>query len=91
MNQVKDNYDRAWEHIMNMATAIKEVGIPDHAIPMALADFLVMSVLAMMHDEGTGDYAVYGIIDRQFNMLNDYRLGNEPFINGFNGNETMNS
>ena len=81
-----NDYDKAWE-ILKIATAdFKAAGIPDHEVPPAAADYLVMSVLALGMSEGTSEIAVETIIKRMEAMLDDWRNGRPPFTE-FNGLE----
>ena len=72
-------YDKVWE-IMKLATDdFIAAGIPKHEIPPALADYLILSVLAMGRENGLSEQAAEAIIERQKNLLEDWRQGKSPF------------
>lgn len=78
-------YDRVHEHLQLFAAAIRISGIPDEEMPPAVADFLLVSVLAMASESGLSDFAAEAIIGRMRLMLDKWRAGEPPFGAGFNG------
>ncbi len=75
----KDPYDRVWDIMKKATTEFKSARILDHEIPPALADYLLMSVLAMGNENGLSEQAALAIIRRMENMLDDWRHGRPPF------------
>jgi len=82
----RDEHDRALKVLRRTADMFRDAGVPDHAIPPALADHLVMVTLALGSSNGLADQAVRAILLRMENMLQDWRLGNPPFEE-FNGRD----
>lgn len=73
------DYDSIWEIMKRISTEMQEAGIPDHEVPPAMADFLIMSVLAMGHANGVSVYTAQTIIQRMEDMVEDWKQGNPPF------------
>ncbi len=88
MKEDQNDYERVWEHLHKTALAMKDDGITDSNVPLAIADFLIINTLAMTHQEGTGPIAVHALLARQIRLLDDWCNGNAPFEeDDFNGKE----
>lgn len=75
----QDEHDRAMKALQKTADIFREAGVPDHAIPPALADHLVMVTLVLGSNNGLAHQAVRAILLRMEKTLQDWRLGNPPF------------
>lgn len=77
----KSHYDNVWEVLKDATHILQGREIPLYEAPPAIADYLIMSVLAMGRANGVSEQAALAIIERQLNLLNDWRMGNPPFSN----------
>lgn len=73
------HYDKVWEVLKRASTEMKDAGIPDHEMPPAVADFLIMAVLVMGRSNGLSIQAAEAIIKRMEQTVEDYKQGNPPF------------
>ncbi|MCJ2187886.1 hypothetical protein [Novosphingobium beihaiensis] len=74
-----DGYDRMWDLLKLLLADWRAEGITDEDVFPALADFLVMNLLAAGQANGVSEIAVKAIIERMQNTLEDWRQGNPPF------------
>ena len=77
--QKKNHYDSTWEILKNATDEFQAQDIPLAETPPAVADWLIMSVLALGQKEGISELAAITIIQRQLNLLEAWRKGEPPF------------
>ncbi|MBX3406697.1 MAG: hypothetical protein KF869_08030 [Phycisphaeraceae bacterium] len=75
----QEEHDRALKVLQHTAKMFSDAGVPDHAVPPALADHLMMVTLALGRSNGLSYQAGQAIIQRMHNMLEDFRMGRPPF------------
>jgi len=75
----QEEHDRALKVLQKTVAMFRRAGVPDHAVPPAMADHLMMVTLALGRSNGLSYQAGKAIIQRMQNMLEDFRLGNPPF------------
>jgi len=75
----KGYYNEVWEIMKKAADEFQSAKIPTHEIPPAIADYLIMTVLAMGDSNNISEEAALAIIKRMENMLDDWRHGRPPF------------
>lgn len=75
----RDDYDRMWELLKLLLEDWRAEGMSDGDVFPALADFLVMNLLAAGRANGVSEMAVETIIERMRSTLDDWRQGNPPF------------
>jgi hypothetical protein len=75
----QEQHDAAMKVMQKTAKMFRDAGIPDHAVPPAIADHLMMVTLALGRSSGLSYQAGEAIIKRMQNMLEDFRLGRPPF------------
>lgn len=83
----KSHYDNAFEVLTNANYTFQERGIPIPEVPPAVADYLIMFILAVGEIEGNAEQAVLAIIERQLALLDAWREGRLHFKNPSKKNE----
>lgn len=72
-------YHQIWEILLNTTRAIKDQGIPLEDIPIAAAEWLMVSILALEMDERAATREALSIIEYQLDILDDVLEGKPPF------------
>ena len=81
------DYDRIWAILMPISDECATQGIPKTSIPPVLADYLILSVLALGLKSGLSEVGAEAIIARMQDRLEDFRNQRPPFDAGFPGRE----
>lgn len=84
MSSEQENHQNALDVMKKTVEMFRDVGVPDEAVPDAMADHLVMTTLAIGNQDGVSFEAVRSVMFRMEAMLEDWRVGNPPFTE-FNG------
>ena len=69
----KDQYEQAWDVLLNARYAMKGKDIPDDEAILAMADWVMISALASGTKDGLSELIGSTIIDRQTKLIEEWK------------------